>query len=94
MCPISAIVSNVARGSMRLKREPDYWELRAYAGRDPITGRPRYVSRSFRGGKRDAGKALTQFVAEIDVKGTQADLSSNAVEGRGRSRATEASLEV
>ncbi len=60
---------------MRLKRDPDYWELRAYAGRDPITGRPRYVSRTFRGGKRDAGKALTQFVAEIDVKGTQADLS-------------------
>jgi hypothetical protein len=60
---------------VRLKRDPDYWELRAYAGRDPISGRPRYVSRSFRGGKRDAGKALTQFVAEIDVKGTQADLS-------------------
>jgi len=60
---------------MRLERDPDYWELRAYAGRDPITGRPRYVSRSFRGGKRDAGKALTQFVTEIEVKGTQADLS-------------------
>jgi hypothetical protein len=60
---------------MRLKRDPDYWELRAYAGRDPITGRPRYVSRTFRGGKRDAGKALTQFVAGIDVRGTQADLS-------------------
>jgi hypothetical protein len=60
---------------MRLKREPDYWELRAYAGRDPITARPKYVSRSFRGGKRDAGKALAQLVAEIDVKGTQADLS-------------------
>lgn len=65
----------MARGSMRLKREPDYWELRAYARREPITGRPKYVSRTFRGGKRDAGKALTQLVAEIDVKGTQADLS-------------------
>jgi integrase len=66
---------------MRLKREPDYWELRAYAGRDPITARPRYVSRSFRGGKRDAGKALTQLVAEIDVKGTQADLSVDGLLG-------------
>jgi integrase len=63
----------VARGSLRLKREPDYWELRAYAGTDPITARPRYVSRSFRGGKRDANKALAQLVAEIDSTGTQAD---------------------
>ena len=52
MCPISVSVANVARGSMRLKRDPGYWEFRAYAGRDPITGRPRYVSRMFRGGKR------------------------------------------
>jgi integrase len=66
---------------MRLKREPDYWELRAYAGRDPITARPKYVSRSFRGGKRDAGKALTQLVAEIDVKGAQADLSVDGLLG-------------
>jgi predicted short-subunit dehydrogenase-like oxidoreductase (DUF2520 family)/integrase len=66
---------------MRLKREPDYWELRAYAGRDPITARPRNMSRSFRGGKRDAGKALTQFVAEIDLKGTQADLSVDGLLG-------------
>ena len=66
---------------MRLKREPDYWELRAYAGRDPITARPKYVSRSFRGGKREAGKALTQFVAEIDVQGAQADLSVDGLLG-------------
>jgi integrase len=60
---------------MRLKRQPDYWELRAYAGPDPITARPRYVSRSFRGGKRDANKALAQLVAEIDSIGTQANQS-------------------
>ncbi|WP_395152523.1 tyrosine-type recombinase/integrase [Ilumatobacter sp.] len=71
----------MARGSMRLKRQPDYWEFRAYAGRDPITARPKYVSRSFRGGKRDAGKALTQLVAEIDVQGTQADLSVDGLLG-------------
>ena len=44
---------------MRLKREPDYWEVRAYAGRDPATGKHRYVSRTFRGGKRDASRLLT-----------------------------------
>ena len=65
----------MARGSIRLKRQPDYWELRAYAGPDPITARPRYVSRSFHGGKRDANKAPAQLVAEIDSIGTQADQS-------------------
>ena len=75
ICPIFRYSDFVARGSIRLKREPDYWELRAYAGPDPITARPRYVSRSFRGGKRDANKALAQLVAEIDSIGTQADQS-------------------
>ena len=42
------------RGSIRLKRKPDYWEVRAYAGRDPITGRDRYVGRTIRGGRREA----------------------------------------
>ncbi len=65
----------MARGSLRLKRQPDYWELRAYAGPDPITARPRYVSRTFRGGKREANKALAQLVAEVDSIGTHADQS-------------------
>jgi hypothetical protein len=57
---------------MRLKRQPDYWELRAYAGPDPITARPRHVSRTFRGGKRESNKALAQLVAEVDSIGTHA----------------------
>jgi len=65
----------MARGSLRLKRQPDYWELRAYAGPDPITARPRYLSRTFRGGKREANKALAQLVAEVDSIGTRADQS-------------------
>ena len=90
---------------MRLKRDPDYWELRGYAGE--IHHRATEVRESLVPGRQArAGKALTQFVAEIDVKGTQADLSvaaysprtstisSNVAEGRARSRATEASLEV
>jgi integrase len=52
-------------GSLRLKREPDYWELRVYAGRDPVTQKKRYVSRTFRDGKREANKALNVFVAEV-----------------------------
>ena len=36
------------------------------AGRDPITGKRRYTSRSFRGGKRDSNAALAAFVAEVN----------------------------
>ncbi len=41
------------------------WELRAYVGKDPETGKPRQVSRVFRGGKRDAIKALDRLVHEV-----------------------------
>jgi integrase len=42
------------------------WELRAYVGRDPETRKPRQVSRVFRGGKREAIKALDRLVREVD----------------------------
>ncbi len=57
------------RGSIRLKREPDYWEVRAYAGRDPATGKHRYVSRTVRGGKRDAQKLLASLTTELQTHG-------------------------
>lgn len=57
------------KGSVRLKREPDYWEVRAYAGRDPVTGRHRYVSRAVRGGKRDAQRLLNELTHELQVHG-------------------------
>ncbi len=41
------------------------WELRAYVGRDPETGRPQQVSRIFRGGKRDARRALDGLVHDV-----------------------------
>jgi integrase len=41
------------------------WELRAYVGRDPETGKPRQVSRVFNGGKREAVKALDKLVHEV-----------------------------
>jgi integrase len=73
------------------------WELRAYAGRDPETGNPRQVSRIFRGGKRDARKALDKLVGEVDAGqhvGTMAtfgkllDLWLAKVEDLGRARTT------
>lgn len=50
-------------GSMR-ERQPGRWELRVYAGRDP-DGRKRWISRTHRGGKRSAAKALTDLEAQL-----------------------------
>ena len=50
------------RGSMR--RRGEAWELRVYLGRDPITGKPRYRSRTFRGSKRRAEEALARLLTE------------------------------
>lgn len=52
-------------GSMRQRGEGS-WHLRAYLGRDPITGRKRYVERTFHGNKRDASKELARLVSEAD----------------------------
>lgn len=53
-------------GTMR-ERPPGSkrWELRAYAGKDKVTGKPRQVSRVFRGGKREANRALVALIAEV-----------------------------
>jgi integrase len=64
-------------GSLRLKREPDYWELRVYAGRDPVTQKKRYVSRTFRGGKREANKALADLRHEVNRDAVTADVTVN-----------------
>jgi len=52
-------------GTMR-ERSPGHWELRAFAGRDAITGKPKQATRTFVGGERAAAKALGVFVAEVD----------------------------
>ncbi|MCP4967131.1 MAG: hypothetical protein GY926_18100, partial [bacterium] len=63
----------MTKGSIRLKREPDYWELRVYAGRDPVTNKRCYVRRGFRGEKREANNALAQLVAEVDREGIRTE---------------------
>ena len=42
------------------------WELRVYLGRDPLTGKKRYASRTVRGGRRDAESALAEMVTEAE----------------------------
>ncbi|MGH3733682.1 MAG: hypothetical protein ACRDVC_09995 [Acidimicrobiales bacterium] len=59
-------------GSIR-SRAPGVWEARVAAGRDPVTGKHRQISRTIRGNRRDAQKLLNEMVVEADrgqFKGT------------------------
>ncbi|MGB3412608.1 MAG: site-specific integrase [Microthrixaceae bacterium] len=53
------------RGGLR-ELKPGVWEVRAEAGRDPVSGRRRQVSRTVRGTKREAQKKLNALVADLD----------------------------
>ncbi len=50
-------------GSLRLKREPDVWELRIYLGRDS-TGRVRHHHETFVGSRRAAERELARLVTQ------------------------------
>jgi integrase len=52
------------KGSKR-ERTPGVWELRVYAGKDRLTGRKRYVSRTHRGGARSAEDALRALIRQV-----------------------------
>ena len=56
----------VQPGTMR-ERSPGHWQLRVYVGRDPVTGKPRQVTRTFKGGERAAAKALAALVTEVET---------------------------
>jgi integrase len=47
------------------ERSPGTWELIVEAGRDPVTGRTRQVSRTFHGNLRDAKKARAELLVEV-----------------------------
>ena len=53
-------------GSMR-QRTRSSWELRAYAGVDALTGKVRYRTRTVRGSKAEAVKALRELVASAQA---------------------------
>ena len=42
------------------------WELRVYLGRDPVTGKKRYATKTVRGGKRAAQSALASMITEAE----------------------------
>ena len=50
-------------GSLR-QRGRTSWQLRVLAGRDEITGKQCYFSKTFRGGRREAERELARLVAD------------------------------
>jgi integrase len=48
-----------------IRRRGEAWELRVYAGVDPLTNRQKYITRTFRGTKREAEEALARLVIEV-----------------------------
>ncbi len=63
-CEWLANVSLEATMKGYLGRRGESWELRAYVGTDPVTGKQRYAIRSFRGGKREAQRLLAEMVLD------------------------------
>lgn len=56
----------MARGHIR-ERGPGAWELKVYVGRDPVTGKERWRYQTVRGKKRDAQRAMTKLLGEVDT---------------------------
>ncbi len=48
-----------------MRERAPVWELVVQAGRDPVTGKHRQVSRTFRGNLRDAKKAQAALIVEV-----------------------------
>lgn len=67
------------RGNIR-RRAKDTWTLQVYAGKDPATGKKRYVSRTFRGSKKDAEAALANLIRAqetgLDLSATKLTVSA------------------
>lgn len=54
-----------SKRSVRGRGNGAVWELRVHAGRNPVTGRPRYVSRTVTGSSKLADERLAELVAEV-----------------------------
>ena len=52
------------KGFMRQRGES--WELRVYLGRDPVTGKKRYSTKTVPGGKREAQRTLAAIVTDAE----------------------------
>ncbi len=60
-------------GSIR-QRGKESWELRVFVGRDPVTDKRQYVTKTYRGTRREAERELARLVVQaedgqVSVKG-------------------------
>lgn len=55
------------QGYMR-ERKPKVWGLEVYIGRDPLTGKKKYRTKTFHGGKRAASTELAKFITQVSVE--------------------------
>jgi hypothetical protein len=63
-----------------IRRRGASWELRVYLGRDPVSGRKGYATRSVRGPRRDAERVLREMVAAAEAGAThRADATFGAL---------------
>jgi integrase len=56
-----------SRRRVRGRGDTAVWQLRAYAGRSPVTKKPVYVSRTVHGNADAADEELAKLVAEVDA---------------------------
>jgi hypothetical protein len=49
------------------ERSAGHWELRAFTGNDPVTGKPTRATQTFIGTEKAAGKALSALVAKVNA---------------------------
>ena len=56
-----------SRRQLRGRGNSAVWELRIHAGRSPVTGKPKYISRTFRGTAAEADAELARLVEEVAV---------------------------
>ena len=59
------MTSDLRKAPGMRERSPGAWELIVEAGRDPVSGRRRQVSRMFYGSLRDATKARAELLVEV-----------------------------
>lgn len=49
-----------------MRQRGDAWQVRVFAGRDPVTGKKRWISKTVHGGKRAAQREMANMIAEVD----------------------------
>ena len=63
-CHMSCVAFHVMSGHLRQRGKG--WELIAYAGRHPRTGRKTYARKTFHGTRRQATSELNRFIVEVE----------------------------